>query len=174
MNKLKHVIRYFVKNYPYGNELSKTRITKMVYLADWISALKEGKQITDIKWYFDHYGPYVSDVYEAAQNDSHLHVRQTVSAYGSPKEVIALSDGKHKSFLEILGLSEELSKDEKEILDKVITETETLTWDSFIKLVYSTYPISSQHRYSSLNLVELAKEYKVTNGEELRPPQNTF
>jgi hypothetical protein len=160
MSKLKHVIHYFVQNYPYSDELSKTRITKMVYLADWFSAIENENQITDIVWYFDHYGPYVGDVYEAAQNDSHLLIKEALTPYGSPKEVITFKDEKHLNFFEKLGVGEKLNDKDKKILKKVIEETELLTWNSFIDLVYSTYPIRSQHRYSFLNLVELAKKYK--------------
>jgi hypothetical protein len=34
----------------------------MVYLADWRSAITRGKQITDIVWEFNYYGPYVDDI----------------------------------------------------------------------------------------------------------------
>ncbi|MFC0274215.1 Panacea domain-containing protein [Metabacillus herbersteinensis] len=44
----------------------------MVYLADWYSALKNGKQLTNIEWYFDHYGPYVVDVYNAVKEDQSI------------------------------------------------------------------------------------------------------
>lgn len=33
--KLRNVLLYIVKNYPYGDDLTKTRITKLVYLIDW-------------------------------------------------------------------------------------------------------------------------------------------
>ena len=155
MSNLKHVIRYFVSNYPYGNELSKTRLTKMVYLADWYSAVKNKRQITNIEWYFNHYGPYVSDVFEAAQNDNKLIIVNTTSAFGSPKEIVALKNEKKIS-------SHKLLDDEIEILDQVILNTKHLTWNSFIDMIYSTYPVKSQMRYEALNLVELAIENSAT------------
>lgn len=158
MNKLKYVIRYFVEHYPYGNELSKTRITKMVYLADWYSAIEREKQITNIKWFFNHYGPYVEDVYEAAKKDNYLIIEGTYNQYGSPKEIIAINEKRNISFFEKLGGGERLDIEEEGILKKVILQTESLTWNSFIDLVYETYPIRSQERFSELDLVALAKE----------------
>lgn len=66
-NTISDVLLYFINKYPYPDELSKTRITKMVYLADLYKTQVIGEQLTEIKWYFDHYGPYVSDVYDAAK-----------------------------------------------------------------------------------------------------------
>lgn len=153
LSKIKYVIRYFVKNYPYSDELSKTRITKMVYLADWYYALENEKQITNIKWYFDHYGPYVSDVFEIAQNDSKLKIVNSYSAFGSPKQIVAFSKPHTKSVFNRLSEKEEL------ILQKVIEDTKFLTWTAFIDLVYSTYPIKTQKRYTYLDLESLAREY---------------
>lgn len=66
MNKLQKIIAYFCIRYPYKGELSKARLTKLVYLADWFSALIDDHQLTDIDWLFNHYGPYVDDVFEVA------------------------------------------------------------------------------------------------------------
>ena len=152
MSKIREVLRYFTLQYPYKDELSKARLTKMVYLADWYSSKENGRQITKIKWYFDHYGPYVSDVYEEANKDKYLNIKQTYTMFGSPKEVIEF---KYKNDL-VPKLS--LDKDEIKILDKVINETKQLTWNAFIDKVYSTYPIQKQNRYTTLNLIRLAKE----------------
>ncbi|MER2009033.1 MAG: type II toxin-antitoxin system antitoxin SocA domain-containing protein, partial [Psychrobacillus sp.] len=79
MGKINEVLYYFLENYPYNDELSKTRITKMVYLADWYYSIKYRKQITEIEWYFDHYGPYVSDVFDEADKDPNLTILTTYS-----------------------------------------------------------------------------------------------
>jgi hypothetical protein len=35
-----------------------------------------------------------------------------------------------------------------------------MTWNDFIRLVYSTYPIMSQERGTELDLAALAEEYR--------------
>jgi len=71
MSKLSTVLRFLCEKYPLKNELSNARLTKMVYLADWRSALMYGNQITDIEWYFDNFGPYVHDVVNTARTDDY-------------------------------------------------------------------------------------------------------
>jgi hypothetical protein len=52
MSKLADVIAYLCVNYPYKHELSKARLTKLVYLSDWMSAQELGEQITKYKVVF--------------------------------------------------------------------------------------------------------------------------
>ncbi len=65
---------------------------------------------------------------------------------------------KHKARLGY-GLSS-LSDQDEEILGWVIDTSARKTWNDFIRLVYSTYPIMSQDRGTQLDLVDLALEYK--------------
>ncbi|UDK97157.1 SocA family protein [Lysinibacillus sphaericus] len=156
MVKIKHIVRYFVKNYPYKNELSKTRVTKMVYLADWYSSLDYGEQLTDIDWYFDHYGPYVPDVYNAVVEDKHLVINEDITAFGTTKAVISLKIKNPRNVFESAPIR--ISDNCKGILDMVIEDTEKLNWNEFIDYVYSSYPIKTSKRYKYLDLPELAEK----------------
>lgn len=49
------------------------------------------------------------------------------------------------------------------ILNFVIEKTKNFYFDEFIDYVYSTYPISSNERYSELNLVQLAEQFRNIN-----------
>ena len=133
------------------HELSNARVTKMVYLADWHQAITHGMQITNINWFFDNYGPYVNDVKSEAENSPDLfNIINTANMYGQPKIMLSLKDHSY---------TPTLSDQEKASLDHVIQQTQKMYWDSFIKLVYSTYPITSSNRYTHLNLIEKATEY---------------
>ncbi|WP_424474850.1 Panacea domain-containing protein [Oceanobacillus kimchii] len=153
--KINEILYYFLSKYPHSDELSKTRLTKMVYLADWFSARKNGRQLTDIDWYFDHYGPYVSDVYEVAKEDENINIERSFSQFGSPKEVIRLVGEE--------GYFTKLNIEDVKILDEVIENTKQLYWNDFINFVYSSYPIKTNSRYSYLKLVELAEQEKNNN-----------
>jgi hypothetical protein len=154
MAKLADVLLYICQNYPHRDELSKARITKMVYLADWKAAIETRQQITPIQWRFDHYGPWVDDVVQTARSDSRFKVRKGLTFFGNDKDVISLVPGASS-------INPELTADEVKILDFMIQATEKLTWNDFIKLIYSTYPIMSEPRYSSLDLVTLANDYQI-------------
>lgn len=149
MSDLKSLVKYICKNYPYKHELSKARLTKMVYLADWRRALRTGHQLTEIKWRYNHYGPYVSDVIDQTRNDPNFKIEETVNQYGNVKELVTY-----------IGPDDvKIEKSDAEDLDFVIEKTRTLTWDGFIKLVYSTYPVVVSDRHDDLDIEALAARY---------------
>jgi len=144
------VAAYFCEHYPHKSELSKTRLTKLVYLADWEAAKTHSKQITGIKWYFHNYGPYVDDVFKAVQDDPRFQIVSTMNHYGDSKLEIQLDDKTAQSSA--------ITPQVKAILDKVISETSSLYWNAFIKHVYATDPIERSNRYRHLDLLEFAKQ----------------
>lgn len=146
--KIRDTLRYILKNYPYPSDLSKTRITKLVYLSDWLMVQNYHRQITDIKWYFDHYGPYVSDVLDEADDDKEIRINETESAFGSVKYIVEPKRKKESL------LHNSLTDDEIIIIDKVINDTKELTWNDFISYVYSTPPINKSNKYKILNLLD--------------------
>lgn len=151
--KIDNVLRYIVRYYPFDYELTKTRLTKLVYLIDWDSSIECGKQLTDIEWYFNHYGPFVSDVFDTADEDSDLRIVEKVSNFGTKKFLV-------ESKIEKSELQFELSESEIKIIDEVIDKTKSMNWNEFIDHVYSTFPIVKSEKYGVLNLVKLAEEYR--------------
>lgn len=150
--KISNLIKYVLKNYPYKSELSASRLTKMLYLADWKSAIEQSRQLTDAKWHFNHYGPYVDNFINIAKEDEDIKVVSTQTMFGGNKQQIELS-GNFKGNID-------LEDSDKQILDFVISSTKAKNYEEFIKLVYSTYPVVSSSRYSDLDLVKMAKEYR--------------
>lgn len=151
MNRLLNIIAYFCLQYPYSSELSNSRLTKLVYLADWVSALADDKQMTNITWLFYHYGPYVDDIKLAVMSSPNFTYNSDHNAFGSSKSVISYC-GRMEDI--------QLTDRDKQILDLVIEKTKGKYYNEFIDYVYSTYPVQSKNRYSTLDLPELAKEYK--------------
>lgn len=149
--KIVNLVRYILKVYPHAKELSKARLNKIIYLIDWKSALEHEKQLTEIDWKFNHYGPYVNIIEETILSDDRFNIKSTTNIYGNEKNIIEIIQDKDFN---------QPTEKEQEIIDFVIEKTRKFYWDKFINLVYSTYPIISQEKGSQLNLVELAKEYK--------------
>lgn len=150
MARIKDVTAYVCAKYPHKDELSKARVTKLVYLADWKGAQQNRKQLTKIEWYFHNYGPYVDAVVDSALKDPRFDVISTSTMYGDSKTLFTLKDD--------TDCEKGLSANERQIVDSVIDETRNLYWDSFIKHVYDTYPIRVSDRHKTLNLVALAKQ----------------
>lgn len=154
MNNLENVIAYFCLHYPHKRELSKARLTKLVYLADWFSALIFRRQITNINWIFNHYGPYVDDIARTVSYNNNFRVINTFTQFNTEKSIIYYIGRKDNITI---------SNDEVSILNFVIEKTKNFYFDEFIDYVYSTYPISSNERYSELNLVQLAEQFRNIN-----------
>ena len=147
-----NLIKYILKNYPHKSELSASRLTKMLYLADWKSAIEYSRQLTSVTWHFNHYGPYVDDFLKIAKDDKDIEVNDTQTIFGGKKQQIELVNSFSGNI--------EITENQKEILDFVIEATKDKNYEDFIKLVYSTYPVVSSSRYSDFDLVSLANEYK--------------
>lgn len=144
---------YIIKKYPHKHELSNARLTKLIYLSDWHHCINDKKQISTIDWYFDNFGPYVTDIQNTAtENPNVFEVEETCNIFGKPKRVFKLLDN---------DCCYELNNNELESINHIIKNTEALNWDEFIKLVYSTYPIISSEKYSFLNLTKKAAKYRL-------------
>jgi len=157
MATLKDILVYILKKYPYKNELSNAKLTKLVYLADWYNTLHNEKPISNIKWYFDNYGPFVWDIYEEVKKDSTFNIKHTTNFFGKEKKLISLSKD----------IEYQLKNSEIKSIDRIIEITKELNWEKFINLVYSTYPILTTEKYNYLNLKNRADEYKKQKAQQV-------
>lgn len=151
MSNLEKLIRYILLNYPHIGELSKPRLVKLIYLIDWKYTIENGKQYTSIRWYFNHYGPYVTDVIDLMRAQPNVF---QINSYNNQYEGIT------DKFLLVDKSSITLSSDVKNITDQFIDYTYRLTWSNFISLVYSSYPIKTSLKYTNLDLVKMSIDFK--------------
>ena len=149
-DRLNDIVAYICAAYPQKSELSSARLTKLVYLADWQSARLGEGQLTEIDWIFNHYGPWVPDVMEAAEEDSRLRVIEDTNYYGSPRKRVEPDEG--------LGSPPALDQRTRILLDKVIAETRHMYFGEFIEHVYKTPPVVRSPRGSHLDLITIAAE----------------
>jgi hypothetical protein len=154
MALLKDILVYILQEYPYKSELSNARVTKIIYLADWRHVLENNTQVSTIKWFFNSYGPFVWDIMETAKNNTDIFdIDETENLQGQEKRLIVL---RNENF------QPQLTKTEKAAIDHIIKVTKPMSWENFIRLVYSTHPIISSERYTHLNLIDKAKEYQIS------------
>lgn len=150
MKNLEILIRYILLYYPNPAELSKPRLVKLIYLIDWRYTIENGSQFTEIKWIYNHYGPYVNDVIKLMKEKNNIF---KVESYNNSYE------GTTDKFILIDKSEINIDDSIKNIADKFIGYTYKLTWTNFINLVYSSYPIKNNLKYSFLDLPQLAKEF---------------
>ena len=90
MAALKDVLVYILLKYPFKDELSNARVTKMIYLADWRHALEEKTQISPIEWFFNNYGPFVWDIMETTKSNTELfYIDESENLYGEKKVLLS-------------------------------------------------------------------------------------
>lgn len=155
MDKLKEMIAYTLKKYPYKDELSNARVTKIIYLADWYSSINHHCQLTDISWVYDNYGPFVWDIKNKTEEFPEVfNIKRTTNMFGGDKVLLSLVDEDYEP---------DVDEKQRDALKRIIKITKKLNWSEFINVVYSTYPIASSDRYSKLDLVSKAEEYQSVN-----------
>lgn len=136
---------------------SKARLTKTVYLIDWVYACNHQRQLTDIRWYYDYYGPFVYDVVNTAkQHPSLFKINESVNTHGGITTTISIND---------VNYAPTIPQEDKDLIDSIVRSIKKYDFDEFIKLVYSTYPVMTSDQYTYLNLVEKAKEYKASKSD---------
>lgn len=154
MDKFISVVKYLLEHYPKKEDLSASRLTKLVYLSDWKSALESDCQLTSTKWYFDHFGPYVDTLKKLSEKEVGIESYETFNAYGSKKTCFRLNNSQVNNEVEALTSSD------IRIIKFVIKKTHSKSYNDFIKLVYSTYPVANSEKYDTLDLTLFASQYK--------------
>jgi hypothetical protein len=151
--KLADVVAYLCAKYPHKSELSNARLTKLVYLADWKSVQDSGRQITDIDWVFNNYGPWVPDVVEAAEADRRFETHRDVNAYGSPRLTVTVDS-------DVAANADSLVDGRTaNVLDLVMAETQGMYFNPFIRYVYSTLPVRVTPKGYPLPLASLREQH---------------
>ncbi|MFD2247591.1 Panacea domain-containing protein [Pontibacter ruber] len=152
MNTLLELIKYVLLEYPKPEELSKPRLVKLIYLIDWKYAIDYGKQVTNINWVYNHYGPYVDDVINLMKENPDLfEIKTRQNPYGGVTDKFQLLNRNVDDI--------QLQPEVKKTADLIIKKTSHLSWTKFISLVYSSYPIKSNLQYSFLDLEKLSIEF---------------
>lgn len=156
MNKLRDIICYVCLKNPYKDDLSNARLNKIIYLADWRNILIRNRQVSNIKWIFNHYGPYVHDIInEVSNNDDIFRIKIESSEYnnfGITKQIILLRNPENYK---------ELKVEDADSIDFIIERTKEMPFKDFINYVYSTYPVLTSEHGDTLDLIKKAKDYRI-------------
>lgn len=143
MSDLKDVVAFMIEAYPHKKELSKERMTKMMYLVDLIAKKRAGHLITTINWRDNQYGSNVDEISELAQNDADINVVETGNFYGYEKELLGVRDG----FISGLG------KEEQAVVREVVRKTKDLYRDDFLEYVIRFDPDELEDESSEMEAV---------------------
>lgn len=145
MAETSHALSYIGARADKTVPLTLLRLTTLLYLSDWRSALQLKRQITDIKWV----QPFVSKLPEIAQRlnptDFNVSANDAQATFvGDPHAT-------------------NLPAEERACIDFVLQSESHKGWIEFFRLAYSTYPMFSQPPQTTLDLVDLAQRYSTNH-----------
>jgi Protein of unknown function (DUF4065) len=149
---VRDVLSYICTKHPNPLALTINHINKIIYLADWKSAIVRGRQVTGLTWRIDDSGPHAPQINTVLEQESAFELITSGGAFRIPTERLQLRSG--------IGWKTLDAKD-KEILDFVLKTASSKYFGDFVRLVYSTFPVlNSPDSDEHLDLVALAAQYK--------------
>jgi hypothetical protein len=144
---------YLSRHMPRDEQLDYDLLEVMLYLADWKSTLEQNAPITELDWYNGAHGPFAPRL-RTILHDSMI--------LGLPGEHVVLHVSPR---LSESSAWEDLDKTDIHVLQHVLSTVKRLRGNNLSRLVYSTYPMLSAPSRSTLNLSEIAKDYKTQAAE---------
>lgn len=149
MERIINILIYLYQNYPNSNQLSLSRVMKLLYLIEWKYSITYSKKLTDTDWYLSHKGPYLSNLL-SIMNDSSNFQLIMVPDNNVQQIVIKFLNRKQKI---------ELNPNTTETINFVINVCKNMNWLELNNLVFSTYPIVNGKIDTFIDLQEMAEEY---------------
>jgi uncharacterized phage-associated protein len=147
--KLRDAVVYVVNEFRQRQQvpLTRTKLVKFLYLADYRSSQERKKPVTGVQYKSYYYGPYAAEILEAAEDQ--------------PRYVLyercARSDGASYYAYEPTGKKPRLATlDEKDrrYLDDVLEEYGSLSLKRLLRVVYQTPPFKKAEMLQPISLVE--------------------
>ena len=142
---LEQVILYLVARLTGKRILvGRTRIMKLLYLADLVAKYRLGKTITGSRYYYYFFGPYSDEVQKAI-------ISLTAKGVLQDNPVLTNAGQAHDYKVKVQDLPKlPLTKKEKAILDEIISKFGRRKLEEIIKTAYQTPPMKTAQPYQSI------------------------
>lgn len=137
--KLKDTILYILSKSEFS--ITKTRLVKLIYLADLFSKQKKGKTITDVRYNYYYYGPFSKLIVEELDKlvaEKVIEERHVASQQGK-KYLVYSTYNKVATF-------PSLEQDDLGILESVLQKYGSIDFKDLIAYVYETEPIKKNYQ----------------------------
>lgn len=151
MERLINILDYLYLNYPNANQLSISRVMKLLYLIEWRYAITKFEKLTDIEWMQTEFGPYYKSLRVIFSESSNFEV--SIKLDDNKKEQIVITFLNKKNNLNI-------KNDAKQVVDFVIQHCKDYSWQELNNLVNSTYSVLNTPQGHMIDIVTMAKKYK--------------
>lgn len=151
MERVINILDYLYLNYPNSNQLSISRVMKLLYLIEWRYAITKFEKLTDVEWMQTEYGPFYKALRSIFNESSNFEV--TIKLDDNKKEQIVITFLNKKENLN-------LKAENKEVIDFVIQHCKDYSWSELHNLVNSTYGVLNTQQGQIIDIVNLAIKYR--------------
>ena len=133
---------------------TKSRFSKLLYLIDWFNVKNIHSQLTEIKWYFNHFGPY-EDLESLLCKPGLFKIKKrhtekgTIRYYVSEDNKVSITLPEEKN---------DLDQDNKKSIEYAINRTKGMEWNTFVAYIYRTPPVRQSMQYTYIDLLGIAKK----------------
>lgn len=148
MKNLEQLCAYIIKNT--NNEMTDLRLSFLVYLCDWSSALKSGETITSKRYQYEN-RLIKNDIVEDLKYSMNFRIGREINKYKSQKTFVHLTRPNDDIYL---------NDRYKEIVDPILKKFEKLYFDDLVAAVANSYPLNQRTIYTNLNLEQSALDLK--------------
>lgn len=151
MERVINILDYLYLNYPNSNQLSYSRVMKLLYLIEWRCAITKFDKLTDIEWIATKYGPFYKTLRSIFTESSNFDVSVRFDENDREQLLIKFFNNKNNILL---------AERTKEIVDFVIEHCKDYDWTELNNLVNSTFAVLNTNEGQIIDIVALAKKYK--------------
>lgn len=152
MNKVQQIAAYYLKHSK-SKSISELRLTKILYLCDWIHCLVHDSYMTNFKWMLK-YCVTAEGVNQSIMSGQHFSM-QVIKQHSEIKEYTLLFPN--------INNTELLVDSEIKVIDYILKHTDELYFNDLINYIHSTYPLREDTIYRDLDLLKSAKNYHQKN-----------
>lgn len=133
-----------------ARSLRPDRAIMLAYLSDWRSAIRDGHQISDVRWEMVDFEPRLDNQ--------------------SLPEILRFAERKNSKVLarlRVFFFGNGLTHSDQQVVRSVVSDTLQKTDEQLRQIVHSTYPALTRGQEDLVDLNQLAKAYKSLHGEIL-------
>lgn len=151
MERVINILDYLYLQYPNPNQLSISRVMKLLYLIEWRYAITKFEKLTDIEWLQTEYGPFYKSLRAIFNESSNFDISIKLDE-NNKEQIIIVFLNKKENLL--------VRDDAKEVINFVIEHCKDFNWNELNNLVNSTYGILNTPQGHIINVEHLAKKYR--------------
>ena len=151
MERVINIIDYLYLNYPNSNQLSLSRVMKLLFLIEWRFAITKFEKLTDVEWMQTEYGPFYKALRNIINESSNFEISIKLDDNNREQIVIVFLNKK-----EDINLNEET----KEVVNFVIVHCKDYSWSELNNLVNSTFGVLNTQQGHIIDVVNQAIKYR--------------